>query len=240
MHYLDHVATQCNLAAKKLEFASRNECYVDELNQIFVLFARHTQQRDDAPDSLVLAEAINEPSMHNLQGLMDAQVDFIIPDTASGRATSGVPPIPPVGFGASPNDNHPGVGLPSVSLAHHQDWRTVDPTSCSVTSSDFQSDGSRSSSQAISEPSSPTASSVTRCPRCSKSYQGTPSIQRRNLRRHLFEKHSLDPRLPCLVPGCRINFPTGRHDNRNRHLEQQHGWEFPPTTRMVQKRRRAT
>lgn len=180
---------------------------------------------------------MGEPPTHVPQELVDGHLGLIIPDSGGRRATAAVPPIPPVGFGASPNYNHPSVGWPNVSLAHLQDSRTVDPTSCSVTSSDFQSDGSPSSNQAISEPSSPTASSVTTCSSCSKSYQGTPSIQRRNLRRHLFEKHSLDPRLQCLVPGCRINFPPGRHDNRNRHLEQQHGWQFPPTPRTVHKRR---
>lgn len=204
------------------------------------LLVQFVQRQDYVPLTLDLAQVFNGPPPRVPQGHVDTPLEPMVPDSSSRLATTSLPLIPPVGFGAPSDYNHPSIGLPDTLLTSLQDARTVDHTSCSVTSSDFLSDGSPTSSQAFSEPSSPTTSSVTRCPRCSKAYYGAPSNQRRNLRRHMLEKHSIEPRLQCSVPGCSTTFPIGRLDNRNRHLEQQHGWENLTTSTPAHKRRRAT
>ncbi len=232
------MATQCNLAAKEPTSTWRNMYYVDEVSQIIKLFAHHTQQRDGAPDPFVLAQAISAPSLQRPQGAEDGHFGFTIPDLGNRDASAAVSPIPLIRFEASPNYNYPSAGLPIVSWAR-QDSTPVTPISHPVTLSDFQSLGSPSSSQAISE-SSPTAASSMQCASCDHFYHGTPSSQRRSLRRHWLQAHSHNPRLQCLVPGCTTDFAPGRHDNLNRHMEVVHGWASSPNSRTAHRRRRAT
>ena len=110
----------------------------------------------------------------------------------------------------------------AFGLTPLQELKPIDTTACSVTSSDFLSDDS---SPICSPSQSSTKASVglTKCPCCPSTFQGAPTNQRRNLRRHMFNKHSIDPRLSCPVPTCGQTFGYGRFDNQKRHLSNIHG-----------------
>lgn len=58
------------------------------------------------------------------------------------------------------------------------------------------------------------------CPHCPRRFSGTPTLQRRNIRRHVFECQSNAARFSCLLPGCGTS---------TKDLEIQHGWNYPPT-----------
>ena len=131
-------------------------------------------------------------------------------------------PVFPEGFGASFNDDYPGINIPNKFLNAQVSKPKIDPAACSVTESDFLSDGSPSSTQSITEPSSRTDPNITVCPHCpDKVFEGTPQNRRRNLRRHEFSDHGVSPRLSCSQ--CSVTFKPGRYDNRNRHMKGSHG-----------------
>lgn len=137
--------------------------------------------------------------------------------------TAARPPLPPVAFRASVDNNHPGNHAPDAwpSTLRNTDLTRLD--SRSVVSSDLLSDDSPSSNQSVSEPSSHTTFTFTTCDRCpDKTFEGAPQNQRRNLRRHMRSAHDPHPRLECPAQGCSITFKAGRKDNLKRHVEQQH------------------
>ena len=223
--YLDHVAIHCDRATGSTDRNWRYGHYKKALDQILTRHVSCNQQEYDMTQSVFHDRSLNELPNRSLlenNNIFDQRLfarGFI-------HAQSDLPALPPVGFRASAYNNHPNASSSNMLLTSLQDPRTVDTTACSVTSSDFLSEDSASPTQSFSEPSVPTATSSTRCPRCPQTFTGDPVNQRRNLRRHMFGKHSIDPRLSCSVPGCPDTFAAGRFDNLKRHLEQQHGWTF--------------
>ena len=147
---------------------------------------------------------------------------YKMPSVNGVLETPHAPPVFPEGFGASLNDNYPGINISNKFLNAQIGTRKVDPAACSVTESDFLSDGSPSSTQSITEPSSRTDPNITVCPHCpDKVFEGTPQNRRRNLRRHECSDHGVSPRLSCRQ--CSATFKPGRYDNWKRHMKNTHG-----------------
>lgn len=216
------MASQCNLITNNTDPRWRNQLYCDDLDWVLALFTNPFQP----PQNVSLSpgdEAFTSSPLHSSQrSHRPSGLDIVTSHALT--ATSVTQALPPVCFGASAQYNHPNSSTSGTWLTSFQDLRTIDTSTCSVTSSDFLSDGSLSPTRSSSEPSSQTSSSFTRCPSCTKAFGGEPRNQRRNLRRHMFSSHSVDPRLPCLVSTCSKTFAAGRVDNRKRHMEQQHKW----------------
>ena len=200
----------------------RNHCYMYDLDQIIAIIAGYGRQ-----DQNVACPSLPKGPPNAILSRDLCERNSLFSQSVSPSASTPAPPalhnLPPVGFGASARENHPGNISPNVWMMSHQDLRAVDTATCSVTSSDFLSDESPSPSQSTSEPSSPTTESSTRCPFCPRVFKGDPANQRRNLRRHIFGAHSIDPRISCPEPTCNKTFVAGRSDNRKRHMLNQHG-----------------
>jgi len=163
-------------------------------------------------------------------------------DTALPESHSLIPPEsvvkPLLAYGASSCYEYHDSDNPGMHLNTLQNTRRVNPTACSVTESDLLSDGSPSSTQSLTEPSSQTSVDITICPYCSnRSFEGESQNRRRNLRRHMLSEHGVDPRLPCHVAGCPATFKPGRFDNLKRHMKQQHGRDSPPASPTGRKRK---
>ena len=125
-------------------------------------------------------------------------------------------------FGASYPYKSPGSYYPNTGLGPSQEPKRIGTTAYSVTSSDTLSDDC-SPIKTASQSSTQDAVCLTKCPRCRTTFQGAPANQKRNLRRHMSDKHSIDLRLPCPVPTCGQSFGYGRYDNQKRHLMNKHG-----------------
>ena len=63
----------------------------------------------------------------------------------------------------------------------------------------------------------------TSCPHCPAVFAGGPVNQRRNLLRHLFESHSVNPKLLYSVPECTATLTSERIDFLQRELENLQG-----------------
>ena len=167
-----------------------------------------------------------------------ASVTSVLPRISSQSVLQRPAPMPLIGYGPPFSYEHPSNDIPNMFLTTFQDVRRIDPASCSVTESDFWSEGSPTSPYSVTEPSSQTTRDITICPDCpDKIFEGKPENRRRNLRRHRFGEHSVDPRLSCPVPECTITFKPGRYDNLRRHLSQQHKLAPLSPSRVARKRK---
>ena len=203
----------------------RNKYYMQDLEQVIAQLADYSLRTHSAPCSPIFNQDCGVPNMYDPQGLKKVST-YYNTATDGRRSESTCQDLPPVAFGAPAHYNYPSSLNPTVWLSSLHDLKTVSASTCSVKSSDYLSDTSPSPIRAISEPSTPTATSYTKCPSCPKMFTGTSASQRRSLRRHVFSSHNMGNRLSCLDHTCSETFSNGRPDNRKRHMVQKHGWTF--------------
>jgi len=230
--YLNHVAAQCDKADIRSSSSWRNQYYDADLELIISRIVEIRQQRS------IILHPVQQTDMLNGEIASMTQSSFGL----HSNFHSLIPPEsvvkPLLAYGASSCYEYHDSDNPGMHLNTLQNTRRVNPTACSVTESDLLSDGSPSSTQSLTEPSSQTSVDITICPYCSnRSFEGESQNRRRNLRRHMLSEHGVDPRLPCHVAGCPATFKPGRFDNLKRHMKQQHGRDSPPASPTGRKRK---
>ena len=221
--YIHHVTYECDRADIQHSSNWRNKYYDADL----ALISRRCKEFSTLQIQSLRACNINMASKTS-----------VLPSISSPSVLQPSATMPLTGYGAPFFYEHPRNDTSNMFLTTFHDVRRIDPASCSVTESDFWSEGSPTSPHSVTEPSSQTTYDITVCPYCpNKTFEGKPENRRRNLRRHLFGEHSVDPRLSCPVHGCTTSFKPGRHDNLNRHLKQQHNMVLPSSSPVARKRK---
>ncbi|KAL6720290.1 hypothetical protein ACLMJK_002211 [Lecanora helva] len=129
----------------------------------------------------------------------------------------------PAAFGGYVHFSHPGDWVSNTELISPTSRRPPSTSTHSTQSSDLPSDDIPFPNFILSQTSVQTTADPTNCPHCPSVFHGTATNRKRNLRRHMLGKHSIDTRLRCPVPTCSQTFGPGRFDNRKRHIEKKHG-----------------
>ena len=230
MDFLEDLARQCSQLAGRTRLEWQNGFRSRTLDVVIRLhFELHSRQSSSFK-ALVKAPSFIGSFAYPSQESSESFSHAVSPFSNSRSLTAPTSLLTPATSGTLAQDK--------IFRVLGDTYYPIDSALISPTLSDSCSEYSASSTpSAWASPSPSNVPITTSCPRCPTVFSGVHADQRRNLRRHMSDQHSVVRRLPCPEHGCSVTFSPARSDNRKRHLETQHPEKYPPTPTKTRKRK---